>query len=1832
LASNLTLGETAGSLHDALRDYIEATYHISDQALVDQRRSLLQTDGVIAQVPYIESTPRYTSGPRFEDLGLPDAALDILLAASGEVVNGSALIHNPPYQHQADSLRVTLAERHSAVITTGTGSGKTECFLLPILGHLAVQASRYGHEAESSALRALVLYPMNALVNDQLGRLRLLFGNSTVSDWFTRTTGRPARFARYTSRTLYPGVRSVKRDQDRLKPLSKYYVRIVQSANDPLSARHEESKKLLGELMRRGKWPAKPDLVSWYGKDGSRWQDASGAFQRCVTLPSDPELLTRHEVLESPPEVLVTNYSMLEYMLMRPLERRIFDATRDWLHRHPDESFLVVVDEAHLYRGAAGAEVALLLRRLRDRLGIEASRLKVICTTASFSDATQAPEFAASLTGKDTLDFVSVTGTLDLRDGGGTGSLEDARLLARIDLESFYAAAETDRTSFIGPVLAMRGVVAMDARTGLFAALRSYPPMALLVNETMQRARPVSELAPLLFPGVPDGIAERATTALVAFGSLAREPGSLDGPGLLPSRLHAFFRGLPGLWVCVDSECAGVGPRRNGPAGRLYGQPTIRCECGARVFELFTCRHCGTAYGRAYTDDLEEPSFLWGVPGEGFESASGPVGQLSPIDILLEEPLSRSELRPADLDLVTGRINPQRLGSRNRTVYLPDKVDEKGVRSGEFNPCAVCGKSASYGRSSVQDHQTKGDEPFQALVARQVEVQQPTEVQTTFAPLAGRKVLVFSDSRQGAARLAPNLQKYTTRDAVRPLLVFGFSELARDPDTSSFLSLEESYLAVLLAMTRLGVRLRPATRVGESFESDVQRMSEFVALGDRVEAANKVQLLLDFRSRPAPETLTAAIHAVMNDQYTGLAAVALATIEPRRKSIVDELPTLGPNIDDAGQKYAIVLAWLDAWRGQWLKMMPVAWAEDEITPKTGNFPSRMKHLLGTTAVQRTFERDWLPILRSRLAEPVGTKFRLRGAELTLGLSGDWGYCQTCRSTQRPVPGREALCSYCGQNSVAQIDPDADPVFVARKGYYRRSSVLAVRDHRPPIALVAAEHTAQLNEAQADAVFSEAEENELLFQDVNLGDGEPAIDVLSCTTTMEVGIDIGSLSGVALRNMPPSRANYQQRAGRAGRRGKAIATVTAFASAQSHDEHAYGSPKDFIRGPVVDPEMSLDNWQIAKRHLAAFVIQEYLLSRVPASGSGGALSARLFEVLGSVSAFRSTDATLNRDDFHSWVRDQADALAIRARDWLPAQLSRDDDPIDLVGAVLRVPEIVDEAIEWTSDSPIAPNEPGSSHSSESDDLALEIPDETEDAVPSSKVHSETLLGRLLYKGVLPRYAFPTDVATFHVFDPQASTRFRPAFRYTPSQGMSIALSQYAPGKRVWIGGREWFSGALYSRYSEERFDAWESRRLYVECHVCHYATTRPYDPAARGESEDCRACGAAGELGPAQTWLRPPGFAHPVSSQENTSPEDEPPPSYATRAKLTAETPPDDAPWLPVTDRVRFFFSRQTLLVTNRGPKNDGYSYCTKCGLIEPAVVSESVIVPGHRKPFPDQREPLCPGDGTARSLVLGTDFISDVLLISLRVEDPLTLRPELESTKVALRTLSEAFTIQATAMLGIGGTELQAEFRAALTPEGREGREAEIYMYDTLPGGAGFAQRVGGLGRQLLEGTLALLEGCPARCDSSCYRCLRGFKNQFEHSLLDRQLGASLLRFLMNSSTPAVDKARAEASTDQLFEDLEGLGLKDLGLSRNAAVDVAGLGTLTAPILAERAGRRAVVALHHPCAPSLLLQSEWNGPSEYSIDPVVVAVDELTVRRNLPWASTLVLRDLGYLK
>src|SRR6266404_9879579 len=158
------------------------------------------------------------------------------------------------------------------------------------------------------------------------------------------------------------------------------------------------------------------------------------------------------------------------------------------------------------------------------------------------------------------------------------------------------------------------------------------------------------------------------------------------------------------------------------------------------------------------------------------------------------------------------------------------------------------------------------------------------------------------------------------------------------------------------------------------------------------------------------------------------------------------------------------------------------------------------------------------------------------------------------------------------------------------------------------------------------------------------------------------------------------------------------------------------------------------------------------------------------------------------------------------------------------------------------------------------------------------------------------------------------------------------------------------------------------------------------------------------------------------------------------------------------------------------------------------------------------------------------------------VATPVQLRPGQYPTDVALRTVSEALAKAGSKLLGIEPGELMAEFRPALTPEGQRGLESEIFVYDTLPGGAGFSAQLVGRGQELFELALSLIEKCPEGCDASCYRCLRSFKNKFEHRLLDRHVGAELFEYLLDGELPGFNAERLQASTELLCNDLRRQG------------------------------------------------------------------------------------------
>ena len=243
----------------------------------------------------------------------------------------------------------------------------------------------------------------------------------------------------------------------------------------------------------------------------------------------------------------------------------------------------------------------------------------------------------------------------------------------------------------------------------------------------------------------------------------------------------------------------------------------------------------------------------------------------------------------------------------------------------------------------------------------------------------------------------------------------------------------------------------------------------------------------------------------------------------------------------------------------------------------------------------------------------------------------------------------------------------------------------------------------------------------------------------------------------------------------------------------------------------------------------------------------------------------------------------------------------------------------------------------------------------------------------------------------------------------------------------------------------------------------------------------------------------------------------------------------------------------------------------------------------------------------------------------MSVAAPFHLQPGTYPTAVALRTVGEALAKAACLMLEIEPSELMAEYRPALTPAGQTGLEAEIFLYDTLPGGAGFSSQLLDRTQELFQLALSLMKACPENCDASCYRCLRSFKNKFEHDLLDRHVGAELLEYLLNGEPAVFDLERLANSTTLLYNDLLRQGETRIQFRGPDKGNLHG-----SAILAERTdGKKSVIALSapltpdHPADPAVLTRSQRGDSAN------LIVVNELLVRAHLPAAPREVLQKLS---
>ena len=610
--------ESFEQIQAGIKRYITSAFGTNSQTFEHERKQLLDRDAVLFQEPYVEPIPSYESGKALNELsgadlpGMSPAAVEAFQAVVGAgLFKGDHAL----YTHQQRMLRQALEGKH-CVVVTGTGSGKTESFLLPVLANLIKEAKApYGGwpaakpsnaiwtkaspprwndthrklrgETRPAAIRTLVLYPMNALVEDQLSRLRSALDTDGAHEAQNHAlAGNRIRFGRYNGTTPIAGhpfdVDGSRRADahDRLK-------RTLSDAIGESNGIIERIRKLNKDI----------DLAKADG-DGARvktfTEDLERALEQASFIPRlEPgacELFHRWEMQTAPPDLLITNVSMLSIMLMRHVhpslaqdtaDSQMFDITREWLEADESRVFQLVIDELHLYRGASGTEVAYLIRLLLLRLNLRADspQLQILASSASLDGGDKSFEFLGGFFGltpeQAKKHFHVEEGKMLHRDDDVTPSMDDELSNACHQLGTTLAAADAgadaDPRSVISLLKARASV--SDQIVAGFRADRV-------------RATSLSTLTRRWFPTLANPEDAKLATRGLFFAMGATEARDLGLPRL---RFHWMAKNIDGLWATPALQPSDERRR----VGSLHPDLTLSAG-GQRLLEVLYCECCGT--------------------------------------------------------------------------------------------------------------------------------------------------------------------------------------------------------------------------------------------------------------------------------------------------------------------------------------------------------------------------------------------------------------------------------------------------------------------------------------------------------------------------------------------------------------------------------------------------------------------------------------------------------------------------------------------------------------------------------------------------------------------------------------------------------------------------------------------------------------------------------------------------------------------------------------------------------------------------------------------------------------------------------------------------------------------------------------------------------------------------------------------------------------------------------------------------------------------------------------------------------------------------------------
>lgn len=1938
--------------------YIKTAFGTRYESIEREREELLRTDQVASREPWIEPLPAYEnveiehneklriSTLRPSDLPGMSAEAQQLFK---EFINKGLISGDYPiYRHQAEMLQKALNGKN-CVITSGTGSGKTESFLLPMLadiiaeaerewkspntykenawwkanegnpiekqdlfvfpdkikgapGFLAPEAMQRPNEQRDAAVRALIIYPMNALVEDQMTRLRDALDNDEVQKWMTeRLNGNRIFFGRYNGATPTSGYPKYKENASN----TRIYKSLLHSMQE-LDSMTEDTLKLLDPAglsevdiqKNKDKYDIRRTISQMTkGKDGI----------------ASSEMRTRFDMQQTPPDILITNYSMLAMMLMREVDNPILTKTRDWLKKDKSHIFHLVIDELHLNRGTSGTETAYLIRLLLNRLGLtpDSPQLRILSSSASLEVTGE--KQAESL--KFLKDFFGCEFTPDnvveghyIRFNQQYASVlpiepfikvydlfyenplcfeeyaSNDEVKQHVDVICHDAAAllanyanckllETDGLIQLLQVLSSDELAVAKRLSDTFDLGRYGHNRALPFCKGKGETESPSDwgghfFASSLFGEKDDDEIAKAAEGFVILRGLYdifdKKTYGVDCGPMQRFRFHLFYRNIDGLWATLDKY------EEDKPVGRLHAH-SRDVDGEKRVLELLYCEQCGTlfyagkrhAYSeqgthRWLTDILPTSSNLEALPerqsqvmvekrnyrdfavfyptqDERIERKLNEqdVKMLHKLGFGKEEADADCEWQLAYLDEKTGFVTLADEGETHSGIrgylYTVKELDgEANIEAATQAPALPChcphcatDKHGKAYRSPLRGFRT-GFNKVTQLYARELYYQLPT--------LHNRKLVTFADSRQDAAVVANSIEREQYTDLMRDIIV---EQCTLDPHIDY--SAKEQELLDLYADKKDANDTLNNPQADPRSKRNAQRTldgidDEIAAIKDvlsRTISVNDLIQLTNCRQSP--------IYKAFHDIYANPAGCdsnnqhfeATESTEPvewyKIDSAIDN--TVGPDKDrlivNVNTKVgkAIIQNVMKVLFGRlhynaessgigWVtvsqenakiqEILSAANLADASEPDLNTYLScdtfmeivnSVIRLIGNTYryqhnpySDEVFPRDTDSDFKNLKAkDPIRTyiyacckKYGIPHLERdgrkvllpnTLG-QAVLNYLQWTGNRQMFLQPHTLRIRCVASTDLAYICPHCGRVHLNKSAGVCSGCFQSLNDARTitveelrkrtdlMINVVKDRPACRLHSEELSGQTDNQGERQLEFRDIVRIKPEEAnseyiekarsIDVLSVTTTMEVGVDIGPLQGVMLTNMPPQRFNYQQRVGRGGRRGQAYSVILTLCRGRSHDEHYFLNPQQITGDQPPTPFLSMDQYEILQRLFAKEIL--YYAFKSYADKNDIRLEGNTHGEFGTRQEWKDNVNGI-KDDIKAWLSSEANKPLLRK---IASLLTQNED-------------LIERLIDYAA------------HSENEGSLCEQI----DKAVADFSVVAESLAECLAEDGVLPMYGMPTrDRLLYHSFRYEKGNVISDELS-SVSRPIDQAISAFAPGASI-TKDKHVLTAIGFSQSSLSYGEGMEGRKclktkgdptapifpLRMTFWKCsnlscgHIETSEETDETTRS----CPCCQSPME---ASTICTPAAFITSLSKGFDQRDDTD---ILVKRNGINMETSTEpQTRSCPDGQNYSLTFRQggKTWRVSDkeiRGCECDVRYHIG--GTLVLSAAKQWIADPiynGIDKPHSMTTERVRLETSDAKdvvTLVKPIGEMEDIQLAAQKITNVITLSPKspvnglvlepfhcndegkldfrTQGVRAAYYTLSFIVQRAIASRLDVDPTEIDV-----VEVLSKAGRLGEVCLADEKINGSGF---VADFYHNFAEYTRRILNGEDVyfkqmlsdehikECDSSCYKCLKTYKNMPYHGLLDWRLGIALFRIM----TDANYKAGANGNFD--YPELQG--------------------------------------------------------------------------------------------